>query len=245
MAEVGLPMYDFPALSSAHDALWSRVSHHLGSPLPPLPHNGRTAELWKSPNLLVAQTCGYPLISELNSSGVQVLGAFEYDIPSAAGPTYCSQIISKFGYGVRAAVAPASARVAVNSRNSLSGWLSLVAYLGSEPKNILETGAHRASIAAVMKGEADLASIDAVTFRILQDIAPEELNGIEVIGQGPRVPCLPLIAGKDVPAEQVVAWRDALAAAVPDKALYMRKFHVLERSDYENAILPLVQRTNQ
>lgn len=241
MAEVGLPMYDFPALTSPHDELWSRIGHLLNLTLPPLPHDGRTYELWKSPKLLVSQTCGYPLISKLKSSELQLLGAFEYDIPSAEGPTYCSQIVSTICKAVQPALEDRSIRVAVNSRDSLSGWISLVTYLGYEPKNVFETGSHRASIAAIVRGEADLASIDAVTLSLLQDTVPQELHGIEIIGQGPRVPCLPLVAGKAVPANEIVAWRAALAAAVPDKALRIRKFHVLELRDYEKAILPLIK----
>ncbi len=233
--QASLPMYDFPPLVNAHDKLWTRITAHLGGPVPVLLHDGRTWDLWTSSRLLFSQSCGYPLISSLKNS-VTVLGAFEYDIPSANGPTYCSVIIRKMGANKEL---PCVA--AVNDHMSLSGWLSLLAYLGVKPNLVVETGSHRASIAAVRNGKATIASIDAVTFSLLTAIYPEEMTGIETIGQGPRVPCLPLISSHQLSTSERDAWQAALHAAVPDKSLRIRAFHALQLEDYMHALSPLCE----
>jgi hypothetical protein len=64
-AVVGLPMYDLPGLAEVHAAWWAGLARHLraaGLAEVPTALSGLdTAALWSHPELLLAQTCGYPL----------------------------------------------------------------------------------------------------------------------------------------------------------------------------------------
>ena len=65
-----LLMYDLPGLEAANDALWRAVATRLtasgieGVP-PELSRTIPVAALWRHPRLLLAQSCGYPLVTSL------------------------------------------------------------------------------------------------------------------------------------------------------------------------------------
>jgi ABC-type phosphate/phosphonate transport system substrate-binding protein len=81
---------------------------------------------------------------------------------------------------------------------------------------LLRTGAHAASIAAVAEGRADLAAIDAQTWRLAcrHGSGPA---GLRELARTSPVPGLPLIAaaGRD-PAPLAEAVESAIAAITPD-----------------------------
>src|SRR5271170_5674240 len=61
-----LPMYDYPELAKAHDALWTAVADRLTSAgLREVPrHLTRGVshlDIWRDPRLLLSQACEYPL----------------------------------------------------------------------------------------------------------------------------------------------------------------------------------------
>ena len=49
-------------------------------------------DFWRAPDLLLSQTCGYPLVTALQSD-VRVLAVPEFELPGCAGPSYCSAIL--------------------------------------------------------------------------------------------------------------------------------------------------------
>src|SRR5208337_3099340 len=59
-----LPMYDFPEIAAANDALWAAIAAGLkargvGAPAR-LTRGEDIAALWRDPGLVFGQTCGYP-----------------------------------------------------------------------------------------------------------------------------------------------------------------------------------------
>jgi ABC-type phosphate/phosphonate transport system substrate-binding protein len=135
--------------------------------------------------------------------------------------------------------AEAGTRAAVNSFDSLSGWVSLCAVWGGRPPTVVETGAHSESLRAVAEGAAELASIDAVSWEHLRAVAPRTASSVHVVGHGPTVPSLPLICALGR-AATVPAIRSALGAVVTDPAfapvarrLRIRGFVPFERSDFD------------
>lgn len=50
--------------------------------------------LWLSPQLLLAQTCGYPLMTQLRGK-VQVVGRPVYQLPHSADGNHCSLLIAR------------------------------------------------------------------------------------------------------------------------------------------------------
>ena len=76
-----LPMYDWIELRLATDALWSSIRWALkrqGMASPETLDRDQIPEVaWLSPQLLLSQTCGLPLVQHLRGR-VSVLGRFCY-----------------------------------------------------------------------------------------------------------------------------------------------------------------------
>lgn len=204
-----LPMFDFPELREQTDALWAVWAvelTRLGLDVPSVLVRPSEVLLkhWRRPGLLVSQTCGYPYATALRNS-VTTFGTFAYEIPEEPRPGfYRSVIVARTDDSRgRSIVAPGDlrafngARVAVNATDSLSGCVSLGAALVNggvtQVSNVVMTGAHANSLAALQRGEADVAAIDAVSFALFGDIRPGALDGVAIVGRGPVIPCLPLV----------------------------------------------------
>jgi ABC-type phosphate/phosphonate transport system substrate-binding protein len=246
------PMYDLPELDLFHDALWSLVRAELaerGTSTPDrLSHRPRLPEAWTRPDLVVSQACGWPLVTELNRR-VTTVGTFRYRVPSAEGGTYRSRIVSRRARSDLELSDLAGRTAAVNARNSLSGWVSLVAELGRSggwPGPVLVTGSHAESLRALADGRADIASIDAVTYALVERLRPELVDHLVDVGSGPRVPCLPIIGPAGLSDGQVATWRSALSVAIAGTGaapvrdtLLVEAFAPMDLADYEAALEPL------
>ena len=63
MMTASLPMYDWPELQPANDALWRGMARYLGIDVR-LDRRADHRSVWHDPGLLFSQTCGYPLTHE-------------------------------------------------------------------------------------------------------------------------------------------------------------------------------------
>ncbi|MFA8384448.1 MAG: PhnD/SsuA/transferrin family substrate-binding protein [Pelagibaca sp.] len=183
---------------------------------------------WQSPDLALSMTCGLPFRSRLHDK-VQYIGTLDFGLGAAAGQ-YQSQIITRRDLSGPPRV------LAYNSADSQSGWAaaqdipdraSLTAYL--------PTGAHAASLAAVAEGRADIACLDAVTWRILQKFDPNAAR-VTPAGITQPTPGLPLIAAKGTdPAPLRRILQNATIAFDPDDPMRIggrMTFHVLPLDAY-------------
>lgn len=167
-----LGMYDLPELRSANDLLWATLAEHLaaeGVEAPAALTRGRPlAGVWRDPALLLAQTCGYPLMAELRGS-VQLVATPRYLAEGCQGPFYRSAIVVAAGASAQTLEDLRGSRCAVNELNSNSGMNLLRAEISAIAGgreffgHIRLTGAHAASLEVVARGEADVAAIDCVT----------------------------------------------------------------------------------
>ncbi|WP_162939667.1 PhnD/SsuA/transferrin family substrate-binding protein [Neorhizobium sp. NCHU2750] len=207
-------MYDWPEISAATDEFWTVLRDCLlrrGIEAPAtLTRQVDLAALWHSKELMVGQTCGLPFATGLNRH-VRLIGTPSYDIGCAPG-CYYSVLIAPKGSGT--ALDGFSGSLAINSYGSQSGFAALVTALVAAGVDmggveIQVSGAHRASIEAVASGKAELAAIDAVSFRLAERHVPE-IDGVEVICCTCPTPGLPLITA--LPSGAV----DALAAATEE-----------------------------
>lgn len=236
-----LGMYPFAHLRDAYDRLWSAIAVRLpGAPLM-LAHDVDVHEVWHAPDLLIGQTCGWPLVTTL--PGVAVVGGFDVAAPFAKAGRYRSVIIASKPVGIEQWRAEPATVCAVNGFGSLSGWVSLCDVWGDLPGSTIETGAHLESMKAVADGRAHIASIDSMSFEFIAESMPSLVGRVHVIGHGPMVPSLPLITAP-AHVDRVPALRAAVATAVADPALAevcrvlrIRGFVPFERSDY----LPLLE----
>lgn len=231
-----LAMYPFAQVRDATNDLWAAIRRNLGWGPDELEWNTLTPTVWHEPDLLLAQCCGWPLVAELPDS-IAVVGAFDYAVPDAHDGTYRSLILTGTGLSLDELRADPNTLAAVNDHLSLSGWISFQHVWGGKPQNFV-TGAHIESARELVAGRAQVACIDAVSFDLFEEFEPAAVAGLRIIGQGPRIPCLPIFVPTQR-ADKVAELRSAFTAAVTDpalagarRALRIRGFVQRDRADY-------------
>jgi ABC-type phosphate/phosphonate transport system substrate-binding protein len=198
---------------------------------------------WRRPNVLLSQTCGYPLMHGLHEH-MQVIATPHFDAPGCEGADYSSVLVTRAQAPFDSLAACRGARAAYNQDDSNSGmnvFRHAVAPLARDHaffSAILRTGSHLGSLRAVADNRADLAAIDCVTFAFVCDELPELAQQVRQIGVTAASPGLPLIASRLVPAATVETLRAALnevQLAQPERArrLRLKGFSVLPLTDYE------------
>lgn len=227
--QAALPMY-FPP-REAVQAFWAALAERLhrdpacaGLAIPEqLSWVADVHGQWQADDLLLSQACGYPFVTLLKGK-VQLVGTFAYDAPGVQG-IYCrSQLICRANDARNTLAEFAGSTLAFNDTISQSGYNALRALVASTitqrpffAKSI-DTGAHYRSIEAVRTGQADMASIDPVSWAHWQLSNPELCEQVRVFGETERYPGLPLITALQTPPEVVQALRRALHAFAQDPA---------------------------
>ncbi|WP_010160677.1 phosphate/phosphite/phosphonate ABC transporter substrate-binding protein [Sphingomonas sp. PAMC 26617] len=223
-----LGMYDHPAQHAANDRLWGEIARRLdarGIRAPERLDRSRSVEaIWRAPDLLFAQTCGYPLVSDPDLA-LRVIGVPVYDVPGCAGGEHVSHIVFRSDDPAATLDAFRDRRAAINARSSNSGhnlFRATVAPLARDGRffaAVIETGSHRASVDAVRRGRADIAAIDAVTFAALRRFEPAAIAGLRILANTAASPTLPFVTARSTSTATVAALRIALAEAVADPSL--------------------------
>jgi ABC-type phosphate/phosphonate transport system substrate-binding protein len=178
---------------------------------------------WRDPQLLLGQTCGYPLTHAL-AGAVQLVGVFRYNAPGCDGIFCRSQLLARTEHTGRNLADFRDLRAAFNSDDSQSGYNALraavapLALHGRFFAEAIATGGHAASLAALQQGRVDIAAIDCVTLDGLRRNLPQALADLCTIGQTPAYPGLPLITGQSTSAAELRALQAVLAALVRDPA---------------------------
>jgi ABC-type phosphate/phosphonate transport system substrate-binding protein len=241
-----LPMYDWPEVKWAHDALWELIRARLrasGIAAPETLDRTRPfGEAWLDPGLVLSQTCGYPFSTRLIGK-VRLVGTPVYAVEGCDGPYYSTFIVARRGKG-EGLPDFRGRRFAMNSADSLSGYIAFRVAMreaGFDPDSAkwVETGGHRASIRAVAAGEADIASIDAIVWALAQDHEREAVAKLAVVARTPLRPGLPLLTSAARSPEEIAHIRtsihDALAdsaSEAPRAALHLADIAMLAEADY-------------
>jgi ABC-type phosphate/phosphonate transport system substrate-binding protein len=212
-----LPMYDRPDLTGATDRYWALIRDGLrlrGMDAPEGLRRG-DAELmphWLSPDLVLSQTCGFPYRARLHGK-VRLVGTPDFGVEGCPPGYYRSVLIARAEDPRTGLAAFDGVAMAYNDGLSQSGWAApqnQAAALGLRlPAGVL-TGSHAASLLAVAEGRADLAALDAVTFRLLARSHPAAAL-VRVVALTDPTPGLPYICAAAVDADAVF---DAVAAAI-------------------------------
>ena len=247
-----LPMYDFPWTAAANDALWASISARLaeaGVQAPPrLTRDGDLAALWRHPGLIFGQTCGYPYVTGLKDNGHadRRAGIFV----SRLRRRLASKLLIRRATDSRRALNEfRGAIAALNAQDSNTGMnlfrASIAPIAGGKTffSSIVVTGSHEASAAAVVEGEADLASIDCVSFALLRRGRPELIERVATVAESPLSPSLPFIASVRLPAPTIELVRKALFAALADPdlaetraALGLKGARIVTPADYHRVM---------
>lgn len=257
MPAFSLPMYDWPEVRDATDS-WARgMARHLraqGFAEAPLQLLRREdyAQAWQSSELMLSQCCGYPLVHFYASALTPVLTP-HYAVEGCSGPAYSSLVFVRRADSIHALIELRGRVSAINGRDSMSGMLALKLVFGPLADNgkffssMIETGGHAGSLAAVLRGEADVCAVDAVCVALARRYRPELLAGLTEIARSPLVPGLPYVTAGRRSTQELVRMRQAIAAAFVDPelqpardALFLSGCSPLDRSDY--AIISALER---
>jgi ABC-type phosphate/phosphonate transport system substrate-binding protein len=195
-----LPMYDLPDCRAANDRYWTLIRDGLrgrGVAAPDTITRGipNFMEHWLRPDLVLSQTCGYPYRAVLDGK-VTLIGTPDFGLDHCPPGHYQSVLVARADDRRADLTEFKDARFAYNEALSQSGWAAPqnhAASLGFQFKPALQTGGHALSALAVIVGRADIASIDAMTWRLLVRNYPA-MSALKIIDRTEPTPCLPYIA---------------------------------------------------
>lgn len=251
-------MYGIGEAGPAAERLWAFLAQRLaergvdGVP-DRLDQTPDLRALWTDPRLLLAQTCGYPLMTRLRTQ-VQLVATPVYRATGCNGVLNRSAIIVRRSDRRCSLARLEGAVCAVNAADSNSGMNLLRAAIaplrpvdGCFFGQVVMTGSHAASVRAVAEGTAELAAIDCVSLALLARAEPAMRAAVRILGWTPAAPGLPLVTATGTSAATLLHLREALqaAAAEPDltaarAAMLLVGFAVLPLDAYDR-ILSLEQ----
>ncbi len=211
-----LPMYDPAPMRGVNDAFWAGIRTALGDGPQVLARGPDPWRDWRAADLVLSQTCALPWRARLDGA-VTLVGAPDYGLPGCGPGQYNSVLVARRDEA-RPITALLGARVAINDPLSQSGYCVLWTWAveaGVALNVAMVTGAHAAAARAVAAGTADLAAIDAQTWRLLCRHDPAAAR-LRVLARTPPTPALPFITarGRD-PMPIRAAMNTALTGLTP------------------------------
>jgi ABC-type phosphate/phosphonate transport system substrate-binding protein len=224
-----LPMYDFPPLQDAHDALWTALSRQMieagvaETPRRLTRHLGHF-EVWRHPSLLFGQGCEYPLAESL-ADAIRLIATPRYTAPGCEGTTYRSAIVVREKDSADSLADLRNRRCAINEATSNSGMNLLRASIAPVAngarffESVLFSGSHRRSVEMVAEGEADVAAVDCVSFAHFQRLYPSAVANLRILGWTPSSPSLPFITAVATNDTTLRTLRSSLATVLADRSL--------------------------
>ncbi len=226
---VGLPMYDPPELRDTIDAWWNGLARAMRAEgVPGVPdHLDRTLSLdalWGAPDLLLTQTCGYPLFGSW-AGRLQYLATPRHAAPGCDRANYCSWIVVPADSPAHHVEDLRGARCSISARNSHSGFnalRALIAPLASAGRffgSVNVSGGHAESLAQLARGEADVAAVDCVSHALFCRCRPDAIAPTRIIGRTADAPGLPYATRRDAGPGLVRRLRAGLARAFAEPGL--------------------------
>jgi ABC-type phosphate/phosphonate transport system substrate-binding protein len=218
-----LPMYDWPEVRDATDAWWNGLARHIGV-AGELSRIEDYASLWRDPDLILSQTCGYPFTHEFRNR-LTLIATPHYGVDGCEAANYCSIVFARHDAVLESF---RGATAAVNTPDSMSGMLALqlvfapLARAGSFFGSVVWSGGHLASLAAVREGKADVCAIDAVCVGLARRYRPRDLEGLVEIARSPLVPGLPYVTN----AAEAGMIRRGVLSAFADPSLQAARDHL-------------------
>ena len=241
-----LPMYLRAETRVAHDAVWALTRDALrdhGHPAPDaLDHVTCHTTTWARPDLILGQICNLPYRAHAHANTHRI-GTCDYGLPDTLAGYYYSHLVVRADDPRDTPAAFAHARLAINEADSHSGWGAAWTYAHAHKfafTNAVITGAHSASARAIADGHADIAAIDAISWRMIEaydSTAPR----LRIIARTPASPGQTLITARtNDPAPIRAALTQALTALPPahQDTLMLRALTDLPDAAYHDMPLP-------
>jgi hypothetical protein len=224
-----LPMYDYPELATAHDALWSALAERLvaagvsDAPLK-LTRSLNHFDTWRHPGLLLGQGCEYPLAKSF-AGCMRLVATPRYAVPGCDGPRYRSAIVVRAEDSAETLGDLRHRRCVVNEPDSNSGMNLLRAAVAPIARgvrffeSVSLSGSHRRSVEMVMGGQADVAAVDCISFAHIQRLQPATAAALRILCWTPASRSPPFITGIATDDATFQVLRSALAGVITDSTL--------------------------
>ena len=250
MNAASMPMYDIREVRKALDDLWCGLSHSLRREgLVDVPdkilHGVDVNVLWGDPMLFFSQCCGYDVVNRY-AGKLQLLATPHYGAEGCEGSKYASVVVVAEDVPATDVLHMSGAVCVVNGTESHSGMNALRALIAPASREgrffskVRVSGSHVASLEMLRNREADVASIDCVTYALLESYRPQALSGTHMLGWTDRASAIPYVTRADADDDTVARMRSALhdVFANPDfrttrQALYLKSLEVLPVQVYE------------
>lgn len=213
-----LGMYDAADCQAANDRYWALIRDHLATQSCEVPAallRGPDAywPAWQSPDLILSQTCGYPYRARLHGK-VTLVGTPDFGVEGCPPGYYRSLFIARKDDPRQTLRDFSGATFTYNEAMSQSGWAAPISHaqtIGLDLRIGAPSGGHALSAQVVAEGRADLAAVDAVTWRLIQRNAPKIADCLRVVDATPPSPGLPYITATH---RDPVPLRAAIVAAI-------------------------------
>ncbi len=249
MVLASLPMYDLEPLRDATDAWWRALAQAFRERglenVPVRLDRADRHDHWSSRDLLLSQTCGWPLVNAF-AGRLRLLATPRYDVPCCQGSDYCSLILVRNTSRVAELDDLRGLSAAINGADSHSGYNALratiapLASAGTFFGDVRVSGSHQGSLAMVAQGTADVCAVDCVSFALMQDTMPDATDGVRVLATTRCAPALPYVTAAQRGDDEVEALREGLLAAASDprlddvrRRLRLKGFAVLPLEAYD------------
>lgn len=193
------PMYNRTELRPAFDELWAATRAPLLAAGIDAPKALTWVEddllsFWQRPDLLLSQACGYPYRHFLKDR-VTLVGTPDFGLPDCPPGYYRSAWVVRADDPRQTLADFKGAVFAFNDQHSQSGYAAPM--LAAQQSNVRfganrRSGAHMASARMVVDGEADIAGLDAISWRHMTRFDPWTTK-LRVLGWTEATPGLPYI----------------------------------------------------
>ncbi len=253
MGIASLPMYDLPEARPAIDALWRGIAGHMAragvADVPEaLIHDQPIKATWGHPDLFFSQACGYD-VKHSFANTLRLLVTPCHDAFGCDGPTYSSLLVVPEASTAREIGDLRGCVCVINGRESHSGMSALRATVAPLSRNgcffteVKESGAHIESLAALRRGDADIAAVDCITFALVGRYRSAALDGVRVLGRTANAVSPPYVTRADTPDDVAERMRAALVEAFEDvdltsarEAIFLSGAEVLADDAYDNIV---------
>ncbi len=238
-----LPMYDVAGTRPAAAALWGAIrdafrAEGIAAP-DQIDRSPARMDGWTRPDLVLGQTCGLPYISRL-AERVTLLGALDYGVEGCPPGYYRSALVVRADDPRTAVEDFFGSALALNGVDSQSGYgavMSHVAPLAQAGRffgRAVKTASHGASMEAVAMGAADMASIDAVTWRLSvgREQATERLRVLALTDPTPGLPFIARAGQALEPSRRAIERAVSGLPAEAAEVFGIQGFVRFERADY-------------
>ncbi|MDU8942729.1 phosphate/phosphite/phosphonate ABC transporter substrate-binding protein [Ovoidimarina sediminis] len=216
-----LPMYLFPETRAGYEALWDGIRDALRDTAIDAPdaltHDIPPMDGWAAPDLVLGHICNLPYRARFRDR-VTLIGAADFGLDGCGPGEYRALYVVRQDHPAETVEDLDGATMAYSEPLSHSGWGAAATEAraaGRRYRPTLQTGSHAGSAEAVSRGQAEFATIDAQTFRILARHTTLTRN-LRVIGATEPSPGITFItrAGQD-PAPYLAAINTAISGLSP------------------------------